>query len=74
MVVAEDGSAVIPVLGGHRGANALAEEIGELLRAAPAITTATDLAFGVALDDPPLGMALGQSGGLWGFCGPPSRR
>ncbi len=58
VVVAEDGSAVIPLLGGHRGANRLARRIAEVLGVAPAISTAGDLAFGLALDDPPDGYAL----------------
>lgn len=58
VAVAEDGSAVIPVLGGHRGANDLARRAAALLGVAPAITTASDLALGVALDDPPAGWEL----------------
>ncbi len=58
LALAEDGSAVVPLLGGHRGANELARHLGELLSVAPAITTAGDLAFGVALDDPPSGWRL----------------
>ncbi len=58
VVVAEDGSAVIPLLGGHRGANRLARRIAEVLGVTPAISTAGDLAFGVALDDPPDGYTL----------------
>lgn len=58
IAVAEDGSAVVPLLGGHRGANALARRVGGLLGIAPAITTAGDLAFGLALDDPPPGWRL----------------
>lgn len=59
VAVAEDGSAVVPLLGGHRGANDLARRIGEELATAPAVTTAGDLAFGVALDSPPEGWVLG---------------
>jgi cobalt-precorrin 5A hydrolase / precorrin-3B C17-methyltransferase len=58
VAVAEDGSAVIPVLGGHHGANDLALRIAEVLSVAPAITTASDLRFGVALDNPPAGWHL----------------
>ncbi|MEM7222004.1 MAG: precorrin-3B C(17)-methyltransferase [Pseudomonadota bacterium] len=58
VVVAEDGGAVVPLLGGHRGANALAERIGKILGVAPAITTASDRRFGVALDAPPHGWRL----------------
>ena len=56
--VAEDGSTVVPLLGGHRGANALARRIGETLGVVPAITTAGDLRFGIALDEPPPGFRL----------------
>ena len=58
IAVAEDGSAVVPILGGHRGANRLAEVIGKALGVAPAVTTAGDLALGVALDEPPPGWRL----------------
>ena len=58
IAVAEDGSAVVPILGGHRGANRLARQIGEALGVAPAVTTAGDLALGVAFDAPPPGWRL----------------
>lgn len=58
IAVAEDGSAVVPLLGGHRGANDMAREIAEALGVAPAITTAGDIRFGVALDAPPPGWTL----------------
>ncbi len=58
LCVAEDGSAVVPLLGGHHGANDLARRIATILGIAPAITTAGDLRFGVALDAPPEGYTL----------------
>ena len=58
LAVSEDGQSVVPLLGGHHGANALAEKIAEALGAHAAITTAGDLRFGVALDAPPKGYAL----------------
>jgi cobalt-precorrin 5A hydrolase/precorrin-3B C17-methyltransferase len=58
LAVAEDGSAVVPLLGGHRGANDLARTIANSLGVAPAITTASDVRFGVALDAPPPGWTL----------------
>jgi cobalt-precorrin 5A hydrolase / precorrin-3B C17-methyltransferase len=58
VIVAEDGSSVIPLLGGHRGANTLARRIAALTGACAAITTGGDLAFGVALDSPPDGWTL----------------
>ena len=58
IAVAEDGSAVIPLLGGHQGANELARDIARALGVKAAITTAGDLRFGVALDTPPTGWTL----------------
>lgn len=58
IAVAEDASAVVPLLGGHHGANDLAQRIGAALGTIAAVTTAGDVRFGVALDDPPAGWAL----------------
>ena len=58
IAVAEDGSAVVPLLGGHRGANELAAGIADTLGIAAAVTTTGDRRFGVALDDPPPGWRL----------------
>ena len=58
LAVAEDGSAVVPLLGGHHGANDLARRIAQALGSLPAITTAGDLALGVALHAPPPGWRL----------------
>jgi cobalt-precorrin 5A hydrolase/precorrin-3B C17-methyltransferase len=58
LAVALDGSAVVPLLGGHRGANLLAARLGEALGVAAAITTAGDLGLGAALDAPPPGWRL----------------
>ena len=58
LAVAEDGSAIVPLLGGHHGANDIARKLGDLLGTAPAITTAGDLRFGFALDQPPAGWTL----------------
>ncbi|HZG30129.1 MAG TPA: precorrin-3B C(17)-methyltransferase [Ensifer sp.] len=58
IAVAEDGSSVVPLLGGHRGANDLARKIASVLHGHAAITTAGDLRFGIALDAPPAGMTL----------------
>ena len=58
IAVAEDGSAVVPLLGGHRGANELGRRLGEALGVPAAITTAGDLRWQAALDDPPPGWVL----------------
>lgn len=58
VAVAEDGSVVVPLLGGHRGANRIAADLSVLLGAVSAVTTAGDVALGVALDAPPPGYRL----------------
>jgi cobalt-precorrin 5A hydrolase / cobalt-factor III methyltransferase / precorrin-3B C17-methyltransferase len=58
VAVAEDGSSVVPLLGGHHGANAIARAIGDTLGVPAAITTAGDLRLGVALDAPPPGWRI----------------
>ena len=56
--VSDDGAVVVPLLGGHRGANRLAATIADALGAVAAVTTAGDVALGVALDAPPAGWTL----------------
>jgi len=58
LAVAADGSSVVPLLGGHHGANALARAVAAVLGAHPALTTAGDIALGLALDEPPPGWRL----------------
>lgn len=55
VALAEDGSAAVPLLGGHHGANALAHRLADTCGGTAAITTAGDLRLGFALDDPPPG-------------------
>lgn len=56
--VSDDGAVVIPLLGGHRGANRLARRIADALGTHAAVTTAGEVALGVALDEPPVGYRL----------------
>lgn len=58
LAVAEDGSAVVPLLGGLGGVNVMAREIGAALGVAAAITTSGELRFGTCLLNPPAGYAL----------------
>jgi len=58
VAVAADGSVAVPLLGGHNGANVLARQIATALGGAAAITTASDLAGGSALDNPPPGWTV----------------
>ena len=62
VAVSDDGGVVVPILGGHRGANRLAREIAAALNARAAVTTAGDVALGVALDEPPEGYRLANPG------------
>ncbi len=56
--VSDDGGVVVPLLGGHRGANRLARDLANGLSGTAAVTTAGDVALGVALDEPPQGWKL----------------
>ncbi|MET1077013.1 MAG: precorrin-3B C(17)-methyltransferase [Pseudomonas sp.] len=58
LALAEDGSAVVPLLGGLAGVNRLAREIAAALQVSPAITTSGELRFGTCLLDPPAGYVL----------------
>ncbi|POA45192.1 precorrin-3B C(17)-methyltransferase [Pseudomonas sp. MPR-ANC1] len=58
LAVAEDGSAVVPLLGGLGGVNVMAREIAAGLHVAAAITTSGELRFGTCLLNPPSGYAL----------------
>jgi len=58
VAVAEDGSFAVPLVGGHHGANKLAQRIAEICQGRAAITTASDVRFGLAFDEPLEGHVL----------------
>ncbi|MBN34036.1 MAG: precorrin-3B C(17)-methyltransferase [Rhodospirillaceae bacterium] len=58
LAVSEDGSSVVPLLGGHHGANALARQCADALGGHAAVTTAGDVRFAAALDAPPAGWRM----------------
>ena len=58
LAVAEDGSAVVPLLGGLGGVNVMARDIGAALGVSAAITTSGELRFGTCLLNPPAGYQL----------------
>jgi len=60
LAVAEDGSAVVPLLGGLGGVNVMARTLATALEVSPAITTSGELRFGTCLLNPPEGYALGD--------------
>ena len=59
--VSDDGAVVVPLLGGHRGANRLARDIAKTLGATAAVTTAGDVSLGIALDEPPVGWRVSNA-------------
>ncbi|GGJ85032.1 precorrin-3B C(17)-methyltransferase [Pseudomonas matsuisoli] len=58
LAIAEDGSAVVPLLGGLAGVNEIAKTLANHLGVAPAITTSGELRFGTCLLNPPPGYAV----------------
>lgn len=55
LALAQDGSAAVPLLGGHRGANEMAATLAEAFSAHAAITTASETALHMALETPDAG-------------------
>jgi cobalt-precorrin 5A hydrolase/precorrin-3B C17-methyltransferase len=58
LAVSQDGTQIVPLLGGHHGANRLAREIAAHLGGTAVLTTASDAKFTRGLDDPPPGWVL----------------
>ena len=58
LAIADDGSFIIPLLGGHRGGNILARQCAGITGGQAAITTSGEVRLGVALDNPPLPFVL----------------
>jgi cobalt-precorrin 5A hydrolase/precorrin-3B C17-methyltransferase len=58
LAVSQDGAHIVPLLGGHHGANRLAREIAAGLGGVAALTTASDSQFARGLDEPPTGWVL----------------
>ena len=62
LAVSGDGGSVVPLLGGHQGGNRLAVAVAALTGGHGALTTAGDVRFGLALDDPPNGWRVANVG------------
>jgi cobalt-precorrin 5A hydrolase/precorrin-3B C17-methyltransferase len=58
IAVSEDGGSIVPLLGGHHGANDLALKIAGITGGHAAITTASDVSLGISLDEPPEGYVV----------------
>jgi cobalt-precorrin 5A hydrolase/precorrin-3B C17-methyltransferase len=63
IAVSPDGASIVPLLGGHHGANKLAGRIAKITGGTAAITTAGETRFGIALDEPPPGWTVGNPDG-----------
>lgn len=58
VAISPEGKQIVPLVGGHHGANNLARDLAKLLEGNAAITTASDNALGLSLDEVPNGYAL----------------
>ena len=58
IALSDDGQSIVPLLGGHHGANRMAAELASAFSAQAALTTAGERSYGVALDEPPAGWVL----------------
>lgn len=67
VAIADDGMSIVPLLGGHHGANDLAMEIAAALNGHAAVTTASDVHYNIALDSPPEGLAIANPQHLKSF-------
>jgi cobalt-precorrin 5A hydrolase / precorrin-3B C17-methyltransferase len=61
IAISSDGAHIVPLLGGHHGANRLARQIADAIGGTAALTTASDSHFSRSLDDPPAGIVLESS-------------
>lgn len=67
IAVSLDGKHIVPLLGGHHGANAYARALAKALGGAAAITTGSDSVLSAALDEPPEGWRLANPSTLKDF-------
>lgn len=58
IAISSDGVHIVPLLGGHHGANELAQKIADALDGTAALTTASNSRFSRGLDEPPEGFVL----------------
>ncbi|WP_158541541.1 cobalamin biosynthesis protein [Pelagibacterium lacus] len=58
LAVSADGKVAVPLLGGHRGANALARWVADGFKGFAAVTSTSDTLYDFSLDDPPPGYVV----------------
>lgn len=61
VALSPDGAHIVPLLGGHHGANRLAQSLSHITGGFAAITTAGDSTLGLALDEPPAGWSVANA-------------
>ncbi|MCR4378814.1 MAG: precorrin-3B C(17)-methyltransferase, partial [Rhodospirillales bacterium] len=61
VALSPDGAHIVPLLGGHHGANRLAQSLSYITGGFAAITTAGDNMLGLALDEPPAGWSVANA-------------
>lgn len=61
VALSPDGAFCVPILGGHNGANRLAQALSNVTKGFAAITTAGDRVLGFGLDEPPVGWAVANA-------------
>lgn len=61
LCLSEDGCSIVPLLGGHYGANDFAQHLAKALGGHAALTTAGETKLGFALDIPPEGWVLASN-------------
>ncbi|MBT7251005.1 MAG: precorrin-3B C(17)-methyltransferase [Rhodospirillaceae bacterium] len=64
VAMSQDGNSVVPLLGGHHGANRLARALADAAGGHAAVTTAGDIGLGIALDDPPADWTVANPSGV----------
>ena len=69
IIIDEKGKYIVPLLGGHKGGNKIAEKLAGKIGGVGVITTAGDNQFGIALDEPPKGWVLGNEENYKNFMG-----
>ncbi|WP_226574759.1 precorrin-3B C(17)-methyltransferase [Acuticoccus sediminis] len=62
VAVADDGSAVVPLLGAHRGGMRMADALAAEFGVRTTVTALSDTRHGIALDDPPTGWSVADPG------------
>ncbi|OUR78612.1 precorrin-3B C(17)-methyltransferase [Alphaproteobacteria bacterium 46_93_T64] len=69
LAISDTGSMIVPLLGGHHGANDMARNIAAKIDGQAAITTASDVHYNIALDNPPTGLVLANPEDMKLFAG-----